>query len=78
MKARTAYTSARRIQRQIERMKRVRAGVPNARLDWKCPVCKGWYSNYRGRNTIHLRHCEKKRGEQSASEMIRRRVQAPL
>lgn len=56
----TRYTNARRAQRREEREERVRAGVPSARLDWQCPICERWYSNYRSRGTIHLRHCEKK------------------
>ena len=41
-------------------------------------MCKEWYSNFRGRNIVHLQHCERKRAEQVALEELRNRAQSPL
>ena len=73
----TRYTTTRRAQRRNAREQRVDAGIPSATLDWRCPVCKGWYSNYRGRNFIHLQYCKKKRKKQIARRESQR-VQIPL
>lgn len=72
----TRHTSSRRIQRRNEREQRVLAGEPAATLDWRCPLCDVWYSNFRGRNIIHLRSCKKKRADRAALEE-RRRAQTP-
>jgi len=73
----TRYTNARRTQQRDAREQRVHAGVPSVRLDWRCPVCDGWYSHYRGRNIIHLQHCKEKRAKRIAREEGRR-AQTPL
>lgn len=73
----TRYTNARRTQRRDVREQRVHARAPSVRLDWRCPICMEWYSRYRGRNTIHLQHCERKQAEQIVREE-RRRAQTPL
>ena len=73
----TRRTSSRRIQRRNEREQRVLAGEPTATLDWRCPLCHEWYSNFCGRNIIHLRHCKKKQAEWAALEE-RRQAQTPL
>lgn len=74
---RTGYTSARRAQRRNAREERILAGEPSVTQDWRCPVCRQWYSKYRSRNMIHLRHCKRKRAEWVALEE-RRRAQTPL
>jgi len=76
MKA-TRYTSARRTQRREAREQRIRAGAPSVRHDWRCPLCKQWYSKYRSRNLIHLRCCEKSHAKLAALEK-KRRTQTPL
>ena len=76
MKA-TRSTTARRNQHREARAQRVRAGVPSVRHDWRCPLCMQWYSKYRGRDIVHLRHCEKKHKIQAALEE-RRRARTPL
>lgn len=73
----TRHTSSRRIKRRNEREQRVLAGAPTATLDWRCPLCLEWYSNFCGRNILHLRHCEGKQAERAALEE-RRRAQTPL
>jgi len=55
----------------------VHAGVPSARLDWRCLTRREWYGNYLDHGAIHLQHCEKKRAKQVARKE-RRQVQAPL
>ena len=70
------YPSARRTRRRNERNERARAGVPASLYnDWRCHICKGSYSRYRGRNLIHLRSCEAKRARRIAREEKRRRVE---
>ena len=71
------YPSARRTRRRNERNERARAGVPASLYnDWRCHICKGSYSRYRGRNLIHLRSCEAKRARRIArEEKLRRRVE---
>jgi hypothetical protein len=71
------YTNLRRTQRRDAREQRVDAGVPSARHDWRCPLCRRWYSNYRNRGSLHLQHCTK-RAERVAREELRRRAQTPL
>jgi hypothetical protein len=71
--------SAKRTQRQYERKERIRAGAPSARHDWQCHICREWYSNYRGRYLMHLRHCERKEARRIAREERTCRAQmAPL
>ena len=57
----TRYTNAQRVQRREEREQRVQAGQPSARQDYRCPLCKKWFSTYRNRPAIHRASCEKKR-----------------
>ena len=58
------YTNAKRVERREEREQRVKAGRPSAGLDYRCPVCKAWFSTYRNRHGIHRAHCEKQRARQ--------------
>ena len=58
------YMNAIRVQRRDEREERVEAGNSPARLDYRCPLCKKWFSKYRNRHGIHRAHCEKKRAQQ--------------
>jgi len=57
----TRYTNAQRVQRREERGQRVQAGQPSARQDYRCLLCKKWFSTYRNRPAIHRASCEKKR-----------------
>ena len=74
----TRYTNVRRSQRRDAREHRVYAGVPSVRHDWRCPMCREWYSNYHGRNLIHYEHCKKKRAKQQVAREEARRAHAPL
>ena len=73
----TRNTTARRNQRREAREQRVRAGAPSVRHDWRCPLCMQWYSKYRGRDVVHLRHCKKNHAVQAALEEGKR-VRTPL
>ena len=73
------YTSARRTQHQYEREERVRAGAPSPKKDWRCPICKGWFSKYRRRHELHLRSCEAKEAKRTAREERRQaRIAHPV
>src|ERR1700679_702967 len=73
------YASAKQTQRRNEREERVRTGVHVGYDDWRCHICGKWYSKYRGRSGIHLRHCEAKLAKQITREEMRRsRRIAPL
>ena len=74
----TAYTSAKRTQCQYERDERMRAGVPPVGHDWQCYICGKWYSKYRGRNLLHLQHCEAKDAKRIAREEKRNAQMVPL
>ena len=73
----TRNTTARRTQRREAREQRVRAGAPSARHDWRCPICRQWFSRYRSRDIIHLRHCKTNRAVQAALDE-RMRAWTPL
>src|SRR5712691_11938744 len=79
MRGGTRHTGTRRAQRRDAREHRVRAGAPSIRHDWRCHICGQWYSNYRGRNAIHLKFCKKRRAERIALDKRRQLLmQAPL
>jgi len=46
----TRSVNAKTALRREERVERVRAGKPSPRLDYRCPICKGWFSRYRNRH----------------------------
>ena len=74
----TRNVTARRAQRREAREQRVRAGAPSARHDWRCPICRQWFSRYRGRDVIHLRYCEVNRAVQVALDERMQLAQTPL
>lgn len=72
------YTNAKRVQRREEREHRVQAGKILTGLDYRCPLCKGWFSTYRNRHGIHRAHCGKKRARQIVARSESDRAQTPL
>ena len=64
----TGYTHTRRVLRRGQREQRVQAGAPSSRLDYKCPICKKWFSTYRNRHGIHQAHCERKRARRIVAQ----------
>lgn len=73
----TPYTNARRAQRRDAREQRVHTGIPSVRHDWRCPICRKWYSTYRKRDRIHYKHCKNNAVARIAREE-ERRAQKPL
>jgi hypothetical protein len=66
------YTSAKRTQRRYDRGERVRAGAPDPKFDWRCPICQKWFSTYRRRDELHLRACQAKEERRIVHEERRR------
>jgi len=76
----TRSVNAKSALRREERAERVRAGKPSPRLDYRCPICKGWFSRYRNRHGIHLVHCRKKQVRRMVEQRERdeaRRIPLP-
>ena len=74
----TRYTNAQRVERREEREQRVQAGKPSARQDYRCPLCKKWFSTYRNRPAIHRVSCEKKRAQQIVARRESDQTRTPL
>jgi len=74
----TRHANTRRVLRRDERERRVQAGKPSNRLDYRRPLCQKWFSSYRNRHGIHRAHCKKKRARQVITQRERNRAQTPL
>jgi len=74
----TRSVNAKSARRREERAERVRTGNPSPRLDYRCPVCRGWFSRYRNRHGIHLAHCKRKQARQVVEQKERDKAQIPL
>jgi len=73
----TCSVNAKSALRREERAERVRAGKPSSRLDYRCPICKGWFSRYRNRHGIHLVRCKRKQARRIVEQRERDKTQIP-
>ena len=73
----TRSVNAKSALRREERAERVRAGKTSPRLDYRCPICKGWFSLYRNRHGIHLAHCKRKQARRIVEQRERDKARIP-
>ena len=74
----TRSVNAKSALRREERAERVRAGNPSPKLDYRCPICNGWFSRYRNRHGIHIAHCRRKQARRIVEQRERNKARIPL
>ena len=74
----TCSVNAESALRREERAERVRAGNPSPKLDYRCPICNGWFSRYRNRHGIYIAHCRRKQARRIVEQRERDKARIPL